>query len=50
MRLLGELVRGKVVAFAVGGGRSLMGVGCFVVELCGTIVWALGHGRSPSKR
>src|SRR5271154_4741943 len=44
MCLFGELVRGKVVAFAVGRCCGLVGVSCLIVIFGGAVVWALRHG------
>ncbi len=43
MRLSGEFVSGKVIAFAVGYCGGLMGVGRKVVEFCDSIVRARRH-------
>ena len=43
-RLFAKLVSGQVISLGVGSGCGFMGVGCNVVQLCGSIVCALGHG------
>ena len=45
--LLGELVSGEMVAFAVGGGCGSVGVGGFVVVFGGAVVRALRHDSAP---
>jgi hypothetical protein len=43
VRLLGQLMRGKMVAFAMRGGCGFMGVRGFIVELGSSVMWALRH-------
>src|SRR5579862_1101787 len=43
MRLFGEFVSGKVVAFALSHGRRGVSVGCQIVEFCDSIMRALWH-------
>jgi hypothetical protein len=44
MRLFGKFVSAQMIAFAVGDGSCSVRVGRKVVELCESIVRALGHG------
>jgi hypothetical protein len=46
--LLRELVSGEMIAFTVGSGCSVVGVGGFVVIFGGAVVRALWHGGAPS--
>jgi hypothetical protein len=48
--LFGEFVSGQMVPFAVGDGRSGVGMGGKVVELCESIVRALWHDSLRSRR
>jgi hypothetical protein len=41
--LFAEFVSCLMIFFAVGGGSGKVGVGCHVVQFCGSIVRALGH-------
>jgi hypothetical protein len=50
MSLLGKLMRGQVIAFAMRRRGGLVGVRGFVVELGGSIVWALRHNVFSSHR
>ena len=43
MSLLGQLVRSKMVAFAMGCSCGLVEMRRFVVKFSSTIVWALRH-------
>jgi hypothetical protein len=39
-----QFVSGQVIPFAVGNSGSSVGMGCQVMEFCGSIMGALGHG------
>jgi hypothetical protein len=45
LRLLRQLMRAQMIAPAMCGRGSLMGMRCLIVELCGSVVRALRHRK-----